>query len=193
VTRKLPEVLTQDEVFNLLEQPDISEPLGIRDRALLETMYATGIRVSELINLKQGNILFDIEVVRIFGKGSKERIVPIGKIALKWIKKYQLEVRPRLSRGNSRDILFLNRFGRKLTRMSIWNIVRKYADMAGIKKEVHPHTLRHSFATHLLEGGADLRAVQEMLGHSNIATTQIYTHIDREFLKEVHRLYHPRA
>jgi integrase/recombinase XerD len=193
VKKKLPSVLTVDEVFALLEQPDTSTSMGIRDKAILETMYATGIRVSELINLKQVDLLFDMEVIRVLGKGSKERLVPIGKIAMNWIREYQLKVRPRLVRLGSGDILFLSRLGRKLTRMSVWKIIRKYALMAGIKKEIHPHTLRHSFATHLLEGGSDLRAVQEMLGHSSITTTQIYVHINNEMLKEIYRLYHPRS
>ncbi len=191
--RKLPEVLTVDEVFALLEQPDTSTPMGIRDRAILETMYATGIRVSELINLRQIDLLFDMEVIKVLGKGSKERLIPIGKVAIKWIKEYQLKVRPKLVRVGSGDILFLSRLGKKLTRMSVWKIVRKYALMAGIRKEIHPHTLRHSFATHLLEGGSDLRAVQEMLGHSSITTTQIYTHVSNELIKEIYRLYHPRS
>lgn len=193
VRKKLPSVLTVEEVFSLLEQPDTSTLTGIRDRAILETMYATGIRVSELINLKQIDLLFDMEVIRVLGKGSKERLVPIGKVAMKWIREYQLKVRPRFVRIGSGDILFLSRLGKKLTRMGVWKIIKKYALTAGLKKEIHPHTLRHSFATHLLEGGSDLRAVQEMLGHSNITTTQIYVHINNEMLREIYRLYHPRS
>lgn len=162
--RKLPEVLSIDEVSSLLEQPDVSTPIGLRDKALLELMYATGVRVSELINLRQIDLLFDMEIIRVFGKGSKERLVPIGKVAIKWVREYQLKVRPKLVKIGSGDFLFLSRLGRKLTRMSVYKIVKKYASMAGIKKEIHPHTLRHSFATHLLEGGSDLRSVQEMLG-----------------------------
>ncbi len=191
--RKFPEVLTIDEVSSLLEQPDVSTPIGLRDKALLELMYATGVRVSELINLRQIDLLFDMEIIRVFGKGSKERLVPIGKVAIKWVREYQLKVRPKLVKIGSGDFLFLSRLGRKLTRMSVYKIVKKYASMAGIKKEIHPHTLRHSFATHLLEGGSDLRSVQEMLGHASITTTQIYTHISNETLKEIYRLYHPRA
>ncbi|MFN3134403.1 MAG: site-specific tyrosine recombinase XerD [Candidatus Kryptonium sp.] len=191
--RKLPEVLSVDEVFTLLDQPDISTPIGLRDKALLELMYATGVRVSELINLRQIDLLFDMEIIRVFGKGSKERLVPIGKVAIKWVREYQLKVRPKLVKIGSGDFLFLSRFGKRMTRMSVYKIVKKYALMAGIKKEIHPHTLRHSFATHLLEGGSDLRSVQEMLGHSSITTTQIYTHISNETLKEIYRLYHPRA
>ncbi len=193
-TKSLPEVLTIAEINKILEQPDKSRPLGIRDRAILETLYATGIRVSELVGLKQSNLLFDEELVLVFGKGSKERLVPIGKSARHWIGQYQRTARLSYAKqGKSLDALFLNVRGTKMTRQAIWNIIRKYARDAEIEKEVHPHTLRHSFATHMLEGGADLRAVQEMLGHVDISTTQIYTHIDREYLKEVHRTFHPRG
>jgi integrase/recombinase XerD len=193
-SRRLPEVLNPNEIELILEQPNVHHVLGIRDRAILETLYATGIRVSELIGLKQTNVLPDQRIIRVFGKGSKERVVPIGRSALLWIRKYQDEARARLSkRGETNDILFLNSRGKKLSRMAIWKIVHQFSVSAGIKKEVHPHTFRHSFATHLLEGGADLRAVQEMLGHADISTTQVYTHIDREYLKEVHRTFHPRG
>jgi len=193
-SKTLPEVLSQDEMEVILSQPNPVEPLGIRDKAILETMYATGMRVSEVITLKQSDVYREEEIVRVFGKGSKERLVPIGRSALEWIAKYVQEVRGRLTKnGSGRDALFLNARGKPLSRMAIWNIVSKYTAKSGIAKDVHPHTLRHSFATHLLEGGADLRAVQEMLGHSDIATTQIYTHIDREYLKEVHRTFHPRG
>lgn len=193
-TRPLPEVLSIYEVDAILQQPDVSARLGIRDRAILETLYATGIRVSELVNLRQSEVLFDEGLVRVFGKGSKERLVPIGRSAQRWIRKYQKNTRIHLKKaGKSQDFLFLNVRGTKLTRMSIWKIIVQYARSAGITKAVHPHTFRHSFATHLLEGGADLRAVQEMLGHADISTTQIYTHIDREYLKEVHRTFHPRG
>lgn len=193
-TRSLPEVLTINEVDKILEQPDTSQPLGIRDRAILETLYATGVRVSELINLKQSNLMFETELILVFGKGSKERLVPIGSSARRWVERYQEESRPLYAkRGKALDSLYLNARGTKMTRQAIWDIIRKYARGAGITKEVHPHTFRHSFATHLLEGGADLRAVQEMLGHADISTTQIYTHIDREYLKEVHRTFHPRG
>jgi len=194
LSKALPEVLTPDEIELILEQPNTNHVLGVRDKAILETLYATGLRVSELTALTQQNVLFDAELVRVFGKGSKERIVPIGRSALLWIRKYQEGSRPRLvKRGETNDALFLNVRGKPLSRMSIWNIVRQYTIAAGIKREVHPHTFRHSFATHLLEGGADLRAVQEMLGHADISTTQVYTHIDREYLKEVHRTFHPRG
>ncbi len=191
---RLPEVLTQDEVAALLTQPNTATRLGVRDRAILETMYATGMRVSEVITLQQAFFFRDEGVVRVYGKGSKERMVPIGQSAITWIDKYLQEVRGRLVKnGSGRGVLFLNAHGKPLSRMTIWNIIRRYAGMAGITKSVHPHTLRHSFATHLLEGGADLRAVQEMLGHSDISTTQIYTHIDREYLKEIHKTFHPRG
>ncbi len=192
--KKLPDVLTVAEIDAILQQPDVSTPIGLRDKALLETLYATGIRVSEAVNLKQSNLFFDDDVILVFGKGSKERLVPIGSSAKEWITTYQKNSRPILAKKNrSEDFLFLSIRGTKLTRSMIFRLVSKYAESAGIKKEVHPHTFRHSFATHLLEGGADLRAVQEMLGHSDISTTQIYTHIDREYLKEVHRSFHPRA
>jgi integrase/recombinase XerD len=202
-TRSLPEVLTQDEVNAILSQKALNRPgadpddmrnLWIRDRAILEVLYATGIRVSELVHLRQGDVSDEGGVVRVFGKGSKERLVPIGPSALEWIDRYKRECRIRLGRRtDAGDVLFLNVNGSPLTRMGIWKIVQAHASEAGIAKDVHPHTFRHSFATHLLEGGADLRAVQEMLGHSDIATTQVYTHIDRAYLKEVHRTYHPRG
>lgn len=192
--RKLPDTLSYEEINLILETINTDIPTGIRDRAILETLYACGLRVSELINLKQRDILYDVEVVRVFGKGSKERIVPIGSSALKWIEIYKTKARIRFVKlGGSDDILFLNTKGTKLSRMGIWKIVNNAALNAGIEKEVHPHTFRHSFATHLLEGGADLRAVQEMLGHSDISTTQIYTHLDRNYIKEVHKTFHPRA
>jgi len=192
--KDLPGVLSISEIERILKQPEISAPLGIRDRAILETLYATGMRVSELLELKQSNLLFDEDLVLVYGKGSKERLVPIGQSAVRWIRTYQEQVRYKLAgKGRSRDLLFLNVRGGRLSRTAIWKMVTKYARAAGIKHEVHPHTFRHSFATHLLEGGADLRAVQEMLGHADISTTQIYTHIDREYLKEVHKTFHPRG
>jgi integrase/recombinase XerD len=194
LSRTLPNVLNQDEVEAILNQPNTARPLGVRDKAILETLYATGIRVSELITLTRANIDVKEGLVRVFGKGSKERLVPVGRVAREWITKYLQEVRPVLAaKGAGRDALFLNARGTPMTRMTVWNIVHECTAKAGIRKEVHPHTFRHSFATHLLEGGADLRAVQEMLGHADISTTQIYTHIDREYLKEVHRTFHPRG
>jgi len=191
--RKLPVVLTVAEVENLMAQPDISNPQGLRDRAMLEFLYATGVRVSELIQIKQGDLRLDSGFVRILGKGSKERLVPIGSQAIAFVGRYQREARPLFYRpGRSDDILFLTRRGDSFTRMGFWKMLKDYAQKAGIRKNVSPHTLRHSFATHLLEGGADLRAVQEMLGHADISTTQIYTHLDREYLKEIHQTFHPR-
>jgi integrase/recombinase XerD len=192
--KNLPDVLSIAEVDEILKQPDIADRLGVRDRAIIETLYATGIRVSELVNLKQSNLMKEDRLVLVLGKGSKERLVPIGKSALHWIEEYQKQSRVHLTKsGKSEDYLFLNIRGTKLTRDMIRKLVEKYTEAAGISKKVHPHTFRHSFATHLLEGGADLRAVQEMLGHADISTTQIYTHIDREYLKEVHRTFHPRG
>lgn len=191
-SRYLPAVLTVEEIEQLLASIDVKKRGGVRDRAMLETLYATGMRVSELSAFTQENIIFDEGLVRIFGKGSKERIVPIGEMALDWIKEYYETERPFFARPASDSTVFLSMKGAALSRMGIWKIIRQYARLAGIKKHVSPHTFRHSFATHLLEGGADLRTVQEMLGHANIVTTEIYTHVDREYLKEVHRSFHPR-
>ncbi len=192
--RTLPETLSIAEVTSIISQPNTGKPAGIRDRAILETLYACGLRVSELINLKQRDILIDAEIIRVFGKGAKERFVPIGKSAIEWIAEYRNRARTIFVKSHTEgDILFLNQRGKGLSRMFIWKLVDKSAKSAGLDKHAHPHMLRHSFATHLLEGGADLRAVQEMLGHSDIATTQIYTHIDKEYIKEVHKTFHPRA
>ncbi|MBN1541987.1 site-specific tyrosine recombinase XerD [candidate division KSB1 bacterium] len=189
---RLPEILTIDDVDLLLQQPDVANFPGIRDRALLELLYATGMRVSELVNLHCRDVFFDDEFVRVFGKGGKERLVPVCEAALFWIQRYQTEARMQLiKRSDGDDILFLSRFGKRLSRQMVWKMIKKYALQAGITKFISPHTLRHSFATHLIEGGADLRAVQEMLGHADIITTQIYTHLDRDYLKKVHRSYHP--
>ncbi len=192
--RKLPTVLSFDEINKILQVPNINENLGLRDKAILELFYSCGLRVSELINLKLNDLYFNDEVIRVLGKGSKQRIVPIGESAVKWISEYIKKVRVILERKmKSENVIFLNNRGTKLSRMGIWKIVDKYVKEAGIEKEFHPHTFRHSFATHLLEGGADLRAVQEMLGHSDISTTQIYTHIDRDFIKQMHKDFHPRG
>ena len=194
LSKNLPSVLSINEIDKILAKPGTNEKLGLRDKALLEVFYACGLRVSELINLKLSSLYFDEEIVRVFGKGSKERLVPIGRSAVEWTKKYIKTGRPLLIKGlKSENYLFLNIRGSKLSRMGVWKIVDKYAKEAGITKEVHPHTFRHSFATHLLEGGADLRAVQEMLGHADISTTQIYTHIDREYIKQEHKQFHPRG
>jgi len=167
--------------------------LGLRDKAILEFLYATGVRISELIHTKRKDVLTEVELVRVIGKGNKERIIPIGRVAIASVQKYLREARPKLANENSEDVLFLNRRGRPFSRMGLWKILRKYVTQAGITKRVSPHTIRHSFATHLLEGGADLRAVQMMLGHADISTTQIYTHLDREYLKQEHREFHPRS
>lgn len=190
----LPLVLSVTEVDSILSRPDTSNVLGLRDKALLELLYACGVRVSELLGLKVSDLFFNEEMIRVFGKGSKERLVPVGRSAVKWVNEYLIKSRPMLEKKHkSENFLFLNKRGTKLSRMGIWKIVDKYVKDAGIKKEVHPHTFRHSFATHLLEGGADLRAVQEMLGHADISTTQIYTHIDREYIKQMHKDFHPRG
>ena len=191
--RTLPEVLTVADVERLLTAPTLDEPLAFRDRALLELAYGAGLRVSEWITLGVRDLLLEDSLVRVFGKGSKERLVPIGRTAVGAVAVYLRELRPRLERGAGEGVLFLNARGEPLSRMGAWKILRKYVQAAGIEKHVSPHTLRHSFATHLLEGGADLRAVQEMLGHVDISTTQIYTHVDREYLRSVHRQFHPRA
>ena len=191
--RSLPDVLSVDEVNRLLAAPSLDEPLAFRDRALLELAYGAGLRVSEWITLAVRDVLFEEGLVRVFGKGSKERLVPIGRSAIGAVAIYLRELRPRLERGEGRGILILNARGRPLTRMGAWKILRHHVEKAQITKHVSPHTLRHSFATHLLEGGADLRAVQEMLGHADISTTQIYTHVDREYLRAVHKQFHPRG
>jgi integrase/recombinase XerD len=191
--RTLPEVLTVAETQKLLAAPTMDDPLYFRDRAMLELAYGAGLRVSEWIGIGVKDVMFDDGLVRVFGKGSKERLVPIGRNAIGALAIYLREQRPKLQRSGGRGTLFLNARGEPLSRMGAWKILAKYVKRAGITKHVSPHTLRHSFATHLLEGGADLRAVQEMLGHADISTTQIYTHVDREYLRKVHRRYHPRA
>jgi integrase/recombinase XerD len=196
--KSLPDVLSVGEINQIInatrQKKSDEKKLWIRDRAILETLYATGMRVSELTDLRMSNVFFNDQMVRVFGKGSKERLIPIGTPALEWIQKYQSEVRATVAKKHrTNDAVFLNWRGKPMTRAAIWNIVKEYTRLARISKEVHPHTFRHSFATHLLEGGADLRAVQEMLGHADISTTQIYTHIDREFVKAEHRKFHPRG
>ncbi len=190
--RALPDVLSIDEVIRLLEAPSLDETLVFRDRAMLELAYGAGLRVSEWISLGVKDVLFTDSVVRVFGKGAKERLVPVGRKAIGAVALYLRELRPTLERGHGEGALFLNARGEPLSRMGAWKILRKYVEQAGITKHVSPHTLRHSFATHLLEGGADLRAVQEMLGHADISTTQIYTHVDREYLRDVYKQFHPR-
>jgi len=192
--RRLPDVLSVDEVEAILAGIDLSKPEGERNRAMLETLYSSGLRVSELIDLRLSNLFFDIGLVRIRGKGNKERLVPIGSVALKQITTYVDSYRSHLRvRAGHEDIVFLNRRGTKLSRVMVFYIIKNQLRVAGIKKKVSPHTFRHSFATHLIEGGADLRAVQEMLGHESITTTEIYTHLDREFLRENILQFHPRA
>jgi integrase/recombinase XerD len=191
--RTLPEVLTADEVERLIAAPSLDEPLAFRDRAMLELAYGAGLRVSEWISVASRDVLMEDHLVRVFGKGSKERLVPIGRKAIAAVAIYLRELRPRLEKGRGKGVLFLNARGEPMSRMGAWKLLRKYVEIAGITKPVSPHTLRHSFATHLLEGGADLRAVQEMLGHADISTTQIYTHVDREYLRSVHKQFHPRS
>lgn len=189
---KLPHALTRDEVEGLLRAPDPSLPLGSRDRAMIELLYATGVRVSELVSLQTHQVQLQGHYLTVKGKGSKVRAVPFGKWARELLLRYLNEARPRLLRGRASPYLFVTRSGKRLTRQAFWKLIRRYALAAGIGKRVTPHTLRHSFATHLLEGGADLRSVQSMLGHADISTTQIYTHLTRSHLKEIHRRHHPR-
>jgi len=191
--RTLPEVLTVEEVERLIGTVSLDDPLALRYRAMLELAYGAGLRVSEWIGIGTSDLALEELVVRVFGKGGKERLVPIGRQAVGALAMYLRELRPRLERGEGQGRLFLNARGRPLSRMGAWGILRKHVEASGITKAVTPHTLRHSFATHLLEGGADLRAVQEMLGHADISTTQIYTHVDREHLRQVHRQFHPRG
>ncbi|MNK17155.1 Tyrosine recombinase XerD [compost metagenome] len=194
ITRKLPDTLNFHEIDSLINAVDASKPEGMRNKAIMEVLYGCGLRVSELTELKISNIFEEAEFIKVVGKGNKERIVPIGATALKLTKIYIDEVRVHSSikKGNE-DYIFLNRFGAKLSRISIFNLIKSLATAAGIQKTISPHTLRHSFATHLIEGGADLRAIQEMLGHASITTTEIYTHLDRDYLKTVITEFHPRA
>lgn len=191
VNKKIPEVLSEDDIKKILEQPDLTIKEGIRDKAILELLYSAGIRVSELVNMELTDINIDEKIIRCFGKGAKERLVPIGDYVIDAVKNY-LKIRKKISSAFS-NYLFITRLGKKFTRTGIWKIIKKYAKSAGILKNVYPHIFRHSFATHLLKGGADLRSVQEMLGHSDISTTQIYTHVDRSHLKNIHKKYHPRG
>jgi integrase/recombinase XerD len=191
--KRIPDALSFQEVEDLLKGPSLLQTQGIRDRAILEVMYATGMRVSEAVNLKVTDVNLDAGFARCIGKGSKERIVPLGRQAIAALRRYLEEARPKLLKKSSTEtILFLSRLGKRASRQSFWKIIKAYARKARIKKNIRPHTLRHSFATHLLEGGADLRSVQEMLGHADISTTQIYTHIDKNRLKLIHKTYHPR-
>lgn len=191
----LPTTLSETEVVQLLKQPNIKTPLGVRDRAILETMYATGVRVSELANLKLNSLHLDLGLIRVIGKGNKERLIPIGDIAQQWLEQYLQTTRINLVNKyhHVHNIVFVNFHGNPITRQAIWDLIKKYVQQADIQKNVTPHTLRHTFATHLLEHGADLRVVQELLGHSDISTTQIYTHLSQKRMLEVYHQTHPRA
>lgn len=193
IGRKLPDTLSYPEIENLLNAIDLSKPEGGRNRAMLEVLYSSGLRVSELVDLKRTNVYFDIGFLRVIGKGNKERLVPIGRDAMKYLKIYLEEIRVhiRVQKGYEADV-FLNKRGKRITRVSVFNIIKELAQRTGLKKTISPHTFRHSFATHLIEGGADLRAVQEMLGHESITTTEIYTHLDRDYLRQVITEFHPR-
>jgi integrase/recombinase XerD len=191
--RSLPKSLSEAEVESLLDAPEVSTPQGLRDRAMLETLYASGLRVSELVGLKTIQASLDMNVVRILGKGSKERLTPLGEEAADWIARYQRESRPLLLAGRKSDALFVTARGGPMTRQAFWALIKRHAARAGIRQSISPHTLRHAFATHLINHGADLRVVQLLLGHADISTTQIYTHVARERLKALHRKHHPRG
>ncbi len=191
--RSLPKSLTEQDVELLLYAPDAQTPLGLRDRAMLEVLYATGLRVSELVSLSVAQVSLDMGVVRVMGKGSKERLVPMGEEALDWIRRYLAEGRAVLLAGKLSDALFVTQRGEAMTRQMFWYLIKKHAKLAGLGKPLSPHTLRHAFATHLLNHGADLRVVQMLLGHADISTTQIYTHVARERLKQLHTQHHPRG
>jgi integrase/recombinase XerD len=192
--RKLPDILSYPEIESLFGAIDLSTDEGMRNRAILETLYSSGLRVSELVDLKLNNLYFDIGFLRIIGKGNKERLVPIGREAMKYVKIYVNDIRIHMDiKPGHENIVFLNRRGSKLTRVMIFTIIKNLVKSTGLKKNISPHTFRHSFATHLIEGGADLRAVQDMLGHESITTTEIYTHLDRDYLKQVIKEFHPRS
>lgn len=193
IPKRLPYILSVAQVTRLLDQPNAKTPAGLRDKAMLELLYATGIRVSELVDLNYGDVNLDMGFMRCLGKGSKERIVPLGRSAIDAIHSYLVHGRPKMLRNHQETAVFLNVHGRRLTRQGFWKILKKYVREAGFKGEITPHTLRHSFATHLLENGADLRSVQEMLGHSDISTTQVYTQVTSNRLRDVYQQYHPRA
>lgn len=191
--RGLPKSLTEEDVEKLLAAPDVNDALGLRDRTMLETLYASGLRVSELVTLKISQVSQDMGVVRVIGKGSKERLVPLGEDALDWIKRYLKESRPQILGRRLSDAMFVTNRAEAMTRQSFWHLLKRHAAHAGLAKPISPHTLRHAFATHLLNHGADLRVVQLLLGHSDISTTQIYTHVARERLKQLHAKHHPRG
>ena len=190
---RFPKTLTEGDVEALLGAPDVDRPLGLRDRAMLELLYATGLRVSELVRLKGGEVSLDMGVVRVFGKGSKERMVPLGEEAAAWLMRYQREARPALLKGRGADAVFVTARGDAMTRQAFWHLITRYGARAVPGKHLSPHTLRHAFATHLINHGADLRVVQLLLGHADISTTQIYTHVARERLKALHAKHHPRG
>ena len=191
--RSLPKSLSEEEVEAILGAPDTDTTQGLRDRAMLETLYASGLRVSELVGLKGVQVNLDMNVIRVLGKGSKERLTPLGEEAAAWIARYQREARPLLLGARKSDALFVTARGGPMTRQSFWSLVKRYAGAADIRRAISPHTLRHAFATHLINHGADLRVVQLLLGHADISTTQIYTHVARERLKALHRKHHPRG
>ncbi|HOK53460.1 MAG TPA: site-specific tyrosine recombinase XerD [Armatimonadota bacterium] len=191
--KMLPKTLTEDEIVRLLQAPDLSDDNGLRDRAMIETLYATGLRVSELINLLVEDVNLNVGFLRCIGKGSKERVVPLGEVAIEILTLYLDKVRPVFTKGQRSEFLFLTNRGKPMTRVGFWKIIKKHARTAGITREITPHVLRHSFATHLLEHGADIRSIQEMLGHASVATTQVYTHVTRDHLREVYKKSHPRA
>ncbi|WP_297812513.1 site-specific tyrosine recombinase XerD [uncultured Methylophaga sp.] len=191
--KPLPDSLTEQEVEDLLAQPDITDPLGLRDRTMLECLYATGLRVSELVSLKQEQVNTRQGLIRCIGKGNKERLVPVGEVALDWLQDYLIEGRPGVLNGQVTDDLFPTRRGKAMTRQAFWYLIKRYASQAHIDKPLSPHTLRHAFATHLLNHGADLRVVQLLLGHSDLSTTQIYTHVAKARLKQLHGEHHPRG
>jgi len=191
--RPLPKSMTEEEVERLLDAPDVSTPLGMRDRAMLEVLYATGLRVSELVGLELASISLTQGVIRVIGKGGKERLVPLGEEALEWVSSYQNEARPELLNSRISSALFITRRGDSMTRQAFWHLIKRHARNVGITKSLSPHVMRHAFASHLLNHGADLRVLQMLLGHSDLSTTQIYTHIARERLKEMHAAHHPRG
>ncbi|GAA4709583.1 site-specific tyrosine recombinase XerD [Brevibacillus fulvus] len=193
IEKRLPKVLSVEEVERLLDSPDLSQPSGLRDKAMLELLYATGIRVSELVQLHVGDVNLEMGFLKCMGKGSKERIIPLGSMAIHVVRQYMQTGRQKLLKQSEERALFLNHLGKQITRQGFWKIIKRYARLANVRAEITPHTLRHSFATHLLENGADLRSVQEMLGHADISTTQIYTHVTRTRIKDVYAKTHPRA
>ncbi|GAC1309799.1 MAG: site-specific tyrosine recombinase XerD [Steroidobacteraceae bacterium] len=193
IGRSLPKSLTEAEVDSLLEAPSVTDPLGNRDRTMLEVLYATGLRVSELVSLKHNQVNLNQGVIRVVGKGNRERLIPLGDEAVKWVEQFMKGPRAEILLERQTDYLFPTRRGDRMTRQAFWHIIKRYSKKAGVDKELSPHTLRHAFATHLLNHGADLRVVQMLLGHSDLSTTQIYTHVARERLKELHQLHHPRG